>query len=255
MKTNKNFLLFLGTSGARYATIKQLRRSTGIWIRFGKTNILIDPGPGTLINILNSKQGLNPEELDAIILTHKHIDHSSDINIMIEAMTYGGKKKRGLLIAPKDAFGKQGVIFSYLKKFPKKIILLKKSLRLKIKELSLDIPSKLKHSVETYGIKFTFNKRKLSIISDTEFFPEISSLYNANIVIINVVLEEDLPGVKHLSLNGAKKIIQKINAEKTILTHFGIHIIKNNPKFLEQKIKKEIKKDIIFAKDNLCLPL
>ena len=36
-----------------------------------------------------------PGVLDAIVLTHKHLDHSGDVNAMIEAMTQGGTKKRG----------------------------------------------------------------------------------------------------------------------------------------------------------------
>ena len=89
-----NFIKFLGTAGARFVVIKQLRKSGGIWISLDDTNLLIDPGPGSLVRCLSSKPKLNPTKLDGIILTHRHIDHSNDINIMIEAMTNGGHKKK-----------------------------------------------------------------------------------------------------------------------------------------------------------------
>ena len=76
-------LLFLGTAGGRVLVFRQLRASGGLWLESNGTNILIDPGPGSLIRCL--EQNLNPQTLDAIILTHKHLDHTADINVIIEA--------------------------------------------------------------------------------------------------------------------------------------------------------------------------
>ena len=89
-----NKIKFLGTGGGRFVVSKQLRKSGGIWISLDNTNILIDPGPGSLINSLSSKPKLNPRELDGVILSHRHIDHSNDVNIIIEAMTNGGWDKK-----------------------------------------------------------------------------------------------------------------------------------------------------------------
>ena len=106
---------FLGTAGARFVVSRQIRSSGGIWLTLDDTNILIDPGPGSLIRCLNSKPKLNPRDLDGIILTHRHIDHSNDINIMIEAMTNGGVNKKGVVFAPKDAYEQDPVILHYIR--------------------------------------------------------------------------------------------------------------------------------------------
>src|SRR3990167_5651396 len=98
----KNFIKFLGTAGARFVTISQTRASGGVWISYEGTNVLIDPGPGSLVRCLESVPLLDPGILDAIILSHKHIDHSNDINIMIEAMTQGGSRKQGVVFLPGD---------------------------------------------------------------------------------------------------------------------------------------------------------
>ena len=71
-----NTIKFLGTAGARFAVTRQIRKSGGMWLSLDDTNILIDPGPGSLIRCLSSKPKLNPMNLDAIILSHRHIDHS-----------------------------------------------------------------------------------------------------------------------------------------------------------------------------------
>ena len=67
----------------------------------GGTNLCIDPGPGSLIRCLRSKPKLDPSSLDGILLTHRHLDHAGDVNVMIEAMTEGGHKKRGSSLRPK----------------------------------------------------------------------------------------------------------------------------------------------------------
>jgi ribonuclease BN (tRNA processing enzyme) len=91
-------IIFLGTAGARFVVIRQFLASGGAWLNLGNTQILLDPGPGSLVQA--SKRKLDPTKLDAIILSHRHLDHSGDINIMIEAMTDGGTKKRGTVFAP-----------------------------------------------------------------------------------------------------------------------------------------------------------
>src|SRR5512136_2058093 len=98
-----NYIKFLGTAGARFVMIRQLRSSGGLWINCEGTNVLIDPGPGSLVRCAQSRPKFDPARLDAIILTHRHLDHSGDINVMIEAMTEGGFKKKGFVFCPADA--------------------------------------------------------------------------------------------------------------------------------------------------------
>src|SRR3989304_10291815 len=120
-----SFNKFLGTAGARFGVMKQLRASGGVWLSVGKTNLYIDPGPGALLRCLSSKPRLEPSTLDGILLTHKHLDHSNDVNVMIEAMTEGGFKKRGVLFTPQDALEEDPVVFKYVRNYISRIEILK----------------------------------------------------------------------------------------------------------------------------------
>jgi len=106
-------ITFLGTAGARFVVTKQFLASGGMWLDLSGTEILIDPGPGCIV--LSTKKKLRAEKLSAIIVSHRHLDHSADTNIMVEAMTRGGLKRQGWLFAPADAFDTEPIIFSYMK--------------------------------------------------------------------------------------------------------------------------------------------
>ena len=185
-----NKIKFLGTAGARFVLIRQLRASGGIWITLDDTNILIDPGPGSLVKCLSSRPKLNPSDLDAIILTHRHIDHSNDINVMMEAMTNGGFKKRGLVFAPSDALDEDPVILKHFRNHVEKIEVLKEKRTYKIGNISFTTPIKHVHGVESFGLNIFGNNNSISLITDTKYFQGLENYYKENILIINVVLTE-----------------------------------------------------------------
>ncbi len=250
-----NFIKFLGTAGARFVMIRQLRASGGIWIKFKTTNILVDPGPGSIVRCSASKPKLDPISLDAIILTHKHLDHSGDVNVMIEAMTQGRLKRRGVLFLPHDSLGKEGVIFPYLKKSLSKISFLEKG-GFSIGDIAFEAPVQNIHPVQTYGLKFYLGNNIISFISDTKYFDKILDIYkDSTLIVLNVVFYQRNENFEHLCLEDAVKIIKKIKPKKAILTHFGMSMLKQKPYMLEKKIKQDLNMDIKFAYDGLNIEI
>ena len=117
---------FLGTAGARYVVLKQLRSSAGTYLSINGRGIILDPGPGTLVRCAASRPRIEGKDIDAIILSHTHIDHSTDINVMIELMTDGGFTKRGSLFVPEEALsGDAPVVLNYVRQFVERIEILK----------------------------------------------------------------------------------------------------------------------------------
>jgi ribonuclease BN (tRNA processing enzyme) len=252
-----SFIKFLGTAGARFVVMKQLRASGGVWLSVGKTNLYIDPGPGALVRCLNSKPKLEPSALDGILLTHKHLDHSGDVNIMIEAMTEGGFKKRGILFAPRDALEEDPVVLKYLGDYVKEVEILKENSEYQIGEIRFSTTQKHKHRVETYGINFKTSPRTISLITDTKFFSELPDLYKGEIMIIHVVRLEpvkDVP-IEHLSIEDVKTIVRKVKPRLTILTHFGMTMIKAKPWVIATELEKELGLKVISASDGMKIEL
>ena len=255
LKGNRNFIKFIGTAGARFVTISQARSSGGIWISFEGTNILIDPGPGSLVRCHQSHPKLDPTTLDAIILTHRHIDHCNDINIMIEAMTQGGAKKRGSVFLPKDMLNGDSMLQNYFRQLPEKVVALCESETYSLGAIHFSTPRQHIHSVETYGLKFNFGCQKISFIADTKYFDELSDAYQADIVVINTVFIEPLANVDHLSLKDAGKIISQMKPKKAILTHFGRDILKEGAENLSKSLADECGIEVIAAFDGMELEL
>lgn len=250
-----NRIKFLGTAGARFVVTKQLRKSGGIWLTLDDTNVLIDPGPGSLIRCLSSKPRLNPLDLNGIILTHRHLDHSNDINIMIEAMTNGGFRKKGIVFAPKDAFNEDPVILKYVRNYVEKTVILKEKGTYNIGNISFSTPIKHVHGAETYGLNIQGKNHSISIITDTKYFDGIESYYNGDILIINSVLIEPKDYINHLSIKDIENIISKNKPKFTILTHFGMSVINAKPWEIAEKLSNKLGVRIIAANDGMEIDL
>lgn len=239
---------------------KQLRASGGIWLTLENKNFLIDPGPGALVKCFSSRPKLDPSKLDAIVLTHRHLDHSNDVNIMIEAMTEGGFKKRGVLFCPADALNDDPVILKYVRSFVEQIHILKAGGEYNIDNIIFSTPLKHIHGVETYGLIFKAPRYKISFIVDTKFFPELLKVHSdSGIIVINTVRFEPEGSKKlkldHLNLEDAKNIIKNCKPQITVLTHFGMTMIKAKPWELALQLKKELKTEVIAASDGMELNL
>jgi len=114
-----DMITFLGTAGARVMVANQILASGGLWFSLGGTELLVDPGPGTLVQA--AKRKLKARKLEGIILSHRHLDHSADANVMIEAMTEGGMRRKGALFAPADALDDDPVVLHYLRPYLERI--------------------------------------------------------------------------------------------------------------------------------------
>lgn len=252
-----DYIKFLGTAGARIVVAKQVRSSGGVWLSIGGTNLLLDPGPGSLVRCWSSKPKLDPTTLDAIMLSHKHLDHSGDVNAMIEAMTDGGFKKKGTVLAPEDAINSDPVIFRYVRDYVNKIEILKEGQSYFVNGINFSTHRRHVHPVETYGLTFNLPKYKLSFITDTKYFSELSTMYKSDIIVINTVLLKPRNDIKidHLSIEDSKILINELRPKTAILTHFGMSILKAKPWEVADRLSNETGVKVMAARDGMQVNL
>lgn len=246
---------FLGTAGARFVVSRQLRFSAGTWLELSGTQLLLDPGPGTLLRCRKVRPPLEPLELSGIILSHKHLDHSTDVNIMIEAMADGGLKRRGVLLAPRDALeGDDPVVLFYARPFLERIEILAEGATFEVGNVKIQ-PVRHSHGqVETYGLILEAKEGRLGFIVDTKFFPELPEKYTGcQLLVINTVLKEWNPDIDHLSLPEALEIVQTVRPNLAVLTHFGMTMLRGKPWELAAQASEKLGLKIVAAADGMTV--
>jgi ribonuclease BN (tRNA processing enzyme) len=58
---------------------------SGFLVQFGSTSVWVDAGPGTLANL---QRAISLEQIDAVIVSHEHVDHWSDLEHLAVACHY-----------------------------------------------------------------------------------------------------------------------------------------------------------------------
>lgn len=250
-------VLFLGSGGARFVVARQFRASGGMWMRFGETQIHVDPGPGALVRALSTVPPCNPRELAGIALSHKHLDHANDVNVMIEAMTSGGFVRRGVLFAPQDALQGEPVVFPYAQRFVERIeVAAENGGPYTIGEVEIHSSVRHVHAVETYGMHFRYGGMTLSYLPCGRYFEGLTESYaqfKPDVLILNVLRYEDAMDVDHLTFTQAKHVIAGVRPRVAVMQHFGTKMLERDPARLAREAEDELAIRTIAAYDGYRL--
>jgi len=228
-------------------------------MRFGPTQIHVDPGPGALVRALSHVPPCNPRELEAVVLSHKHLDHSGDVNALIEAMTSGGFRRRGALLAPPDAFEGEPVVLPYAQRFVARLERLEPSsgpYRIGAVELRTSIAHV--HAVQTYGLHFAYEGLRVAYLPCGRFFEGLAADYarlSPDVLIVNVLRYRDEMNVDHLTWDDARIVVSEVRPKVTVFQHFGTKMIEAGPQRLAQELEDELGRRVIAAHDGLRLDL
>ncbi len=228
-------LVFLGTGGGRFATITQKRRTGGICFLSKSLNIHVDPGPGALIYSLEA--GLNPQKLKAVLVSHRHPDHYSDAEILVEAMTRGMLKKRGIVAAPPNILvgnTETGPAISmYHQRMIEKAITLKPGVNFRIGKTKI-VTTETRHTdPEAVGFRFEIPEvGSIGYTADTEYFEGIEEEYRGvRLLILSVMRPTGSPWTGHMTPKEAAKIVDAVKPEMAVATHFGMKMIFSGPAY------------------------
>jgi phosphoribosyl 1,2-cyclic phosphodiesterase len=236
-------IIFLGTGGGRFTTITQKRRTAGIRIIGENLNLHLDPGPGALVYSIS--EGLDPQKLNAIFVSHCHPDHYTDAEVLIEAMTRGMTKKRGVLAASKSVLRGSEVcepsISKYHQQMLEQIIEAVPNMRFQVADVAVSVAEARHTDPDAVGFRFeTKEYGDFAYTSDTEYFEGIGKYYRgARLLMLCVMRPAGKPWKGHMTTEDAIKIIREAQPEQAVLTHLGMQMIFQGPareaKLIEEK--------------------
>jgi phosphoribosyl 1,2-cyclic phosphodiesterase len=238
--------------------LSQRRATGGIWFHYGGCAGVIDPGPGSLVHICAADPPLSPIDIKAIILTHRHIDHSSDLNPLTEGMTLKSKEKRGEILMTEDCSEEgDSVLLRYFEKKVKHIHRHRDGKKTELPgNVSVESVIHAHHAVECYGL--IFRKPGLptwGLISDTAALPHFPERYGeCDTLVINAAMLFPWSRLDHMSLPDVASMLQLLHPRLALITHMGGMLLDYGSKRIESRLSTK-RTRVIAATDGLVVDL
>ncbi len=252
-------LKFLGTAGARFAVSTQLRHSGGLLWTLAGARIWVDPGPGALVRALASRPKIDPAGTDALVVTHRHLDHSSDATAVVEAMTRGGFSPRGALYAPRDSLdGEEPVVLRYAQRFVLRRGVLAEGSRHEIAPgVVLESPLAHDHEVETYGYRLHAPGIVAGHVVDTYWMDALVAAYGGvDLLVVNTTRAKGRDRrYLHLGADDAEILVREIRPRLAVLTHLGMQLARGRADEVALGISERSGVPTVAARDGWLLDL
>lgn len=237
----------LGTGGDSAVVGRAARLSGGFVIKTPQSQVHIDPGTGALIGL--AKSGLHPRETTAVVLSHQHVNHSSEAATLISASTHNGMDKKGILLSNNLDLPFFPEVF---KGFVERAIELVPNQRVGINDVNI-MPFPVQHyDTDALGFVLTTPMFSVGYTGDTKFSSDlINNLKNANILIINCKFPNNGVEGDHLCADDVIKILKEVKPQLAILTHFGAKMLSADPLAQARYIHRMTHVEVVAAKDGL----
>jgi len=247
-------ILFLGTGSGNVAN-QQIRGSGGIIIISDGYQFLLDPGPGALVRA--RQIGVNMQATTAVLVSHAHIHHCNDVNVILQAMSYGGIDPKGILIANKTfAEGDENTppqLLPFHKRCVERTIIPNSGQKIGIEHLEVHALKTIHSDPDALGFKLFTPGFVLTYTGDTGYTKEIAEQYkHSDIIIINMPYV-DKKDPNNMNRSDVVKLINQIKPRLAILTHFGTKVLKDDPLQIARDIQIETEVQTIAAKDGLLI--
>lgn len=185
------------------------------------TKILVDAGSGSLSNLMKI---MDPVDLDAIILSHLHWDHMTDIPILYYYLHInrinGGKFDDIPLYMPKTP----PAMFETISSFSAfDINVLNKETIINQNDFKITT-ARMTHPVESYALKFSHMGKSIVYSGDTTYNPGLA-VFSAgcNLLITDSgFLDEQLtPSSPHMSSAQCARVAADAGAGRLLLSHLN----------------------------------
>ncbi len=198
------------------------RLSSAYLLSTDSGRMLIDVGPSVIRRLLQAGHRVN--EIDTIVLTHFHPDHTADLSTFLFASNYGGPERE----TPLSLAGGAGLRLFYrrLARLYPWISPNRYELRLKVlNESTWRIGNvsvtcaPMSHRPESIGIRVEEGGKSVVFSGDTDYTPALAELAaGADLLIVECAFPEQ-KAKGHLNLETLLPIVRRAKPARVILSH------------------------------------
>lgn len=239
------------------------RTSAGFWLETTRGTLLLDCSASVASRM--AANGLDWPNLDAIWISHFHLDHVGGLAPLLAGTKHAHQMKHRT--KPLKIFGPEGIKklidgFSNVNNyrlleqpFPVEVIEIEALEKFEIFPGVTAVALKTPHTDESHAIHICDTDEKTLVYSaDTGFGEAVAAFANGvDLFILECTFVRDKPIKKHLELAEAMFLIRKARPKRAMLTHFY-------PEWDEVDLETEVAKleppcDVIEAKDGLRLSI
>lgn len=246
---------FIGTSGGRFATISQVRGTGGLYIE-DQLRVHVDPGPGALVSMV--RLGMDPRLTDVIVVSHGHPDHYGDADVLVEAMTEGGTRHRGILIGSRSVTEGIGnywpIISRYHLSKPAQIKTARVGDKYFLDGMNVEVHPAKHTDDSTVGFRFNTLSGPISYVSDTEFSEDIAQRHRgAKLLILPATrpLRGRIAG--HMCTEDIADFVRIAKPELCVMTHFGLKVLKSGPEAEARWVREKTGANVVAAEDGMVV--
>ncbi|MBO8136931.1 MAG: MBL fold metallo-hydrolase [Desulfotomaculum sp.] len=247
-------IMFLGTGGNPEATFTQQPRTAGFILDAAGVRLYVDPGPGAVVRA--RQMNIDLGSLDAVYISHGHLDHYGGVEGVVEAMCWAMYARRGYLLAPPNVLETERLVSYYHQgassygsyKGGPEVIPLKKDKPVKIKDAVLT-PAAVYHSNMNFGFVLKTKKLTIGYTSDTnyicrystpsgvkevgptgpimditgitEYRRDLKEIFSAVDVLVANVTSHNAWAHRHLTTIGLAHLLKNSKVKLCFLTHFN----------------------------------
>lgn len=225
-------LTFLGTGGGRFTTLFQERATGGLYLEDDATRLHIDPGPGALTQL--HRAGLDPRDTTGVLVTHKHLDHANDANLVVAGMTRGGTEQRGYLAGSVSVIeGHEHdppIITPYHKDLVAEITTARPGQSARVSGMRVEFLETEHRDPTNVGFKLHTSDGVVSYLTDTVVREDIlDQLRGSRVIVLGITRPKGAPIPDHLSTEDAVDVADRYDPELLVLTHLGLKLLRQGP--------------------------
>ncbi len=198
------------------------RPASGYLVEQGSMRVWCDAGPGTYTAL-----PVDPDLVDAIVISHQHPDHCSDLLTAFHAWTYRPDPREGVpLYAPQAVWDRIAGFFDEGQGTSLPVTFdfhpVWTGDQVELGDIAISFTA-MDHSVPTVGSRWEANNRKLFYTADTGPAGDwMTSAEGVHVMISEASYQgnhEDQAYAQHLTAEDAGRIAREAGVRKLFLTH------------------------------------